>query len=189
MDNREQFEIWLKSKASEYTDDLDMTRYLIRNECALREGQQACAEQKDKEIAELENKLAEREVDRREQGEDFQKLAVDYHNAMKEIAALKAELSKHQSSEFHPDWSMLDACRDSNKELKAELSKHQSSEFHPDWSMLEACRENNQEISALYKELKGAVVLHLTYHENGCGYLSHLVLDALCLSRLGRYAV
>ena len=74
-------------------------------------------------------------------------------------------------------------------ELKAELSKHQSSEFHPDWSMLEACRENNQEISALYKELKGAVVLHLTYRENGCGYLSHLVLDALCLSRLGRYAV
>jgi len=33
-----------------------------------------------------------------------------------EIAALKAELAKHQESEFHPDWSMLKATRASLKE-------------------------------------------------------------------------
>jgi chromosome segregation ATPase len=35
-----------------------------------------------------------------------------------EIAALKAELSRHQESEFHPDWSMLKATRES-------LAEHQ----------------------------------------------------------------
>lgn len=33
-------------------------------------------------------------------------------------AALRAELAKHQESEFHPDWSMLEATRDS-------LAEHQ----------------------------------------------------------------
>lgn len=35
-----------------------------------------------------------------------------------ENAALRAELAKHQESEFHPDWSMLEATRDS-------LAEHQ----------------------------------------------------------------
>ncbi len=57
MDNKETFGSWLSSKASDVKDDLDMTRYLVRNECALREGWQACAEQKDKEIEFLEKAL------------------------------------------------------------------------------------------------------------------------------------
>ena len=34
-----------------------------------------------------------------------------------ENASLKAELAKHQGSEFHPDWSLLDATRDALKEM------------------------------------------------------------------------
>jgi hypothetical protein len=33
-----------------------------------------------------------------------------------EIQALKGQLSTHQKSEFHPDWSMLEACQDSLRE-------------------------------------------------------------------------
>ena len=40
----------------------------------------------------------------------------DYSDACN--AALRAELAKHQESEFHPDWSMLSATRDS-------LAEHQ----------------------------------------------------------------
>lgn len=36
---------------------------------------------------------------------------------------LKAELSKHQTSEFHPDWSLLNAAQDSIKEANAEIAK------------------------------------------------------------------
>ena len=38
-----------------------------------------------------------------------------------EIARLKAELAKHQESEFHPDWSMLKETRASLREHMAEL--------------------------------------------------------------------
>lgn len=36
-----------------------------------------------------------------------------------EVSTLKQELAKHQSSKFHPDWSLLEACRDGNKDLQA----------------------------------------------------------------------
>lgn len=38
--------------------------------------------------------------------------------AADEITRLRAELAKHQESKFHPDWSMLEATRDS-------LAEHQ----------------------------------------------------------------
>ena len=43
--------------------------------------------------------------------------------AEKEIAALKAELAKHQKSPFHPDWSLLRATRDSLRESGLEIAE------------------------------------------------------------------
>jgi hypothetical protein len=40
-----------------------------------------------------------------------------------ENASLKAELAKHQESEFHPDWSLLEATRAVVKEQAAEILK------------------------------------------------------------------
>jgi len=37
-----------------------------------------------------------------------------------ENASLKAELAKHQESEFHPDWSLLESTREALKELTKE---------------------------------------------------------------------
>lgn len=44
---------WLTWKADQYQNDIDMSRYLVRNECALREGWQACAESKQSELDNL----------------------------------------------------------------------------------------------------------------------------------------
>lgn len=41
-------------------------------------------------------------------------------------------------------------------ELEAELAKHQQSSFHPDWSALEATRESLREYQARVKELEAA---------------------------------
>ncbi len=40
-----------------------------------------------------------------------------------EIAALKAELAKHQQSSFHPDWSALKETRESLREAWAKLKE------------------------------------------------------------------
>jgi multidrug resistance efflux pump len=37
------------------------------------------------------------------------------------VDELEAELAKHQGSTFHPDWSLLEATRDTVEELKREL--------------------------------------------------------------------
>jgi chromosome segregation ATPase len=37
------------------------------------------------------------------------------------VKELEAELAKHQGSTFHPDWSLLEATRDTVEELKREL--------------------------------------------------------------------
>ena len=62
MNKNGTFGTWLTWKAGQYKDDLDMSRYLIRNECALREGWQACAESNqadlDKANAEVEYYLS-----------------------------------------------------------------------------------------------------------------------------------
>lgn len=42
------------------------------------------------------------------------------------INALEAELSKHQESEFHPDWSLLEASRDSLLEHMGLLKKSEA---------------------------------------------------------------
>lgn len=36
---------------------------------------------------------------------------------------MKAELAKYQQSEFHPDWSLLQACRDCLEESREEVSR------------------------------------------------------------------
>lgn len=43
--------------------------------------------------------------------------------AAEEITALRAELAKHQESEFHPDWSKLEATRDALREVNALLAE------------------------------------------------------------------
>lgn len=48
-------------------------------------------------------------------------LAIENVVAAKEIERLKAELAKHQESEFHPDWSLLEATRSSLREHMAML--------------------------------------------------------------------
>lgn len=40
-----------------------------------------------------------------------------------EITRLQSELAKHQESEFHPDWSMLQATREALKECRGELAE------------------------------------------------------------------
>ena len=45
------------------------------------------------------------------------------------ITSLQAELSKHQESEFHPDWSMLKATRNSLREHQR-IGKHWEDEYH-----------------------------------------------------------
>ena len=41
--------------------------------------------------------------------------------------------------------------------LEAELSKHQESEFHPDWSMLEATRASLRDHQGIIRELQADV--------------------------------
>lgn len=50
------------------------------------------------------------------------------------VTALKAELTKYQESEFHPDWSMLEATRGLLREHKAELkaAREQIAELQDD---------------------------------------------------------
>lgn len=43
-----------------------------------------------------------------------------------EIERLRTELAKHQESEFHPDWSMLEASRKSLREAWQEISRLQA---------------------------------------------------------------
>jgi hypothetical protein len=47
--------------------------------------------------------------------------------ACAEIDLYRKELAKLQDSEFHPDWSLLEACRDLNQELLEELAKLRTS--------------------------------------------------------------
>ena len=44
-----------------------------------------------------------------------------------------------------------------NAALRAELAKHQESQFHPDWSMLEATRESLAEHQQIIRELNERV--------------------------------
>lgn len=48
------------------------------------------------------------------------RLGVELYEANQRIATLEAELAKHQESQFHPDWSMLEATRDALKECQKE---------------------------------------------------------------------
>ncbi len=41
------------------------------------------------------------------------------------VVELEAELAKHQSSEFHPDWSLLKAANDSLKECHDEIARQE----------------------------------------------------------------
>jgi hypothetical protein len=38
-----------------------------------------------------------------------------------EVERLRAELAKHQASKFHPDWSLLQTCRESLDEARAAI--------------------------------------------------------------------
>ena len=49
------------------------------------------------------------------------------------------------------------AVRSENDALRAELAKHQESEFHPDWSMLAATRESLREHQQMIRELRAEV--------------------------------
>ena len=40
-----------------------------------------------------------------------------------QIAELEGELAKHQESSFHPDWSLLDATRESLREAQARIAE------------------------------------------------------------------
>ena len=58
--------------------------------------------------------------------ETFAKLALEAANVaalLAEIAALKAELAKHQESQFHPDWPVLGATRERLREAWAKLKE------------------------------------------------------------------
>lgn len=59
------------------------------------------------------------EIERQESA--FLNVSKGYFKLEDEIERLKAELAKHQESEFHPDWSMLEATRGLLREHKAEL--------------------------------------------------------------------
>jgi len=49
------------------------------------------------------------------------KRACQHKGFCERIEELEAELAKHQGSTFHPDWSLLEATRDTVEELKREL--------------------------------------------------------------------
>jgi len=79
----------------------------------------------------------------------------------RETAALRAELAKHQESEFHPDWSLLAATRDSlaehqqmivalREELERECADHKQTVADAMWSVKEnkALREALEIIAA-----------------------------------------
>lgn len=73
---------------------------------------------------------------------DWHELAFEYRNA----STLDAEGWARQLEKFITG---IEAERDA---LKAELAKHQSSEFHPDWSMLQACQDGLREHMGMIKE-------------------------------------
>lgn len=60
---------------------------------------------------------------------DLEALKVMYQNhpfipdLIAEIERLRTGLAKHQESEFHPDWSLLQAGRESLKESWAEIER------------------------------------------------------------------
>jgi len=58
--------------------------------------------------------------------DEFARLALEAANVgalLAEIAALKAELAKHQESQFHPDWPVLGATRERLREAWAKLKE------------------------------------------------------------------
>jgi hypothetical protein len=62
--------------------------------------------------------------------EDIPNLLGRIEEVESENERLRAELAKHQESQFHPDWSMLKATRDSLKECRAEVGRLQSKLDH-----------------------------------------------------------
>jgi uncharacterized small protein (DUF1192 family) len=63
--------------------------------------------------------------------------------AVAEVERLKAELSKHQMSEFHPDWSLLEASIDNNGECDIEIKR-----------LTKGCQELESEVERLKAESK-----------------------------------
>lgn len=49
--------------------------------------------------------------------------AADVAAMAERIAELEAELAKHQESSFHPDWSLLEATRESLREAQARIAE------------------------------------------------------------------
>jgi multidrug resistance efflux pump len=45
---------------------------------------------------------------------------MDYEELKKERDEARAEVAKHQASKFHPDWSLLQTCREELEEARAE---------------------------------------------------------------------
>ena len=67
------------------------------------------------------------------------------------IETLEAELAKHQGSTFHPDWSLLEATRDTVKEQQAkieELENANSDKSH----LLARCFAEKKKLEAALKE-------------------------------------
>ncbi len=84
-------------------------------------------EKKDDRIFELQAELAEEQADfekfRDERNKKIKWKQVCIDDYRDQVEKLKAELAKHQESEFHPDWSMLEATRDSLREHAEEIKR------------------------------------------------------------------
>jgi hypothetical protein len=62
----------------------------------------------------------------KQQRDDWERIAKYWQERYKETLSerdeARAELAKHQGSQFHPDWSLLQTCREELDEARAEVS-------------------------------------------------------------------
>jgi len=110
-EDRKRFDVWLNSEMTKHKDNVDMLNYYRRNEEYLRDGFINGAKIKDAEL----NKIMH-------YPECWDTAAYPtVLDAVTEVFEC-SECTPSQTSEFHPDWSMLEACRDGSKEKDAEIA-------------------------------------------------------------------
>ena len=115
-------------------------------------------------------------------------LAIGHKRQDATIEVLRLELAKHQESEFHPDWSMLEATRDSLKECQG-ISADLQAEAVTLRAVVAGLRGDLDEARAYYAEPNIAEKLAAVERERDalreyerdhvCGYIDSDEIDML----------